>query len=225
MQDIRNWSDFFKNIKESKYGEKLFSFIDEEYSNFTCYPPKHLLFNAFDLTPIDKIKVVLIGQDPYHEPFQAMGLAFSVPDGVKLPPSLVNIFKEIQNELSIDMDFYNGDLTYLAKQGILMLNSYLSVRAHTPLSHNIKEYSLFFEDVLTFIDTLEQPIVFLLWGGQARKLKKHIKNPNRLILEANHPSPLSANRGGWFGCGHFKRTNEFLKSKGLPEINWDNKKY
>ena len=225
MKTIRNWDDFFKKIRDREYGEKLFSFIDEEYSNFTCYPPKDLLFNAFNLTPIGKIKVVLIGQDPYHEPFQAMGLAFSVPDGIKIPPSLVNIYKEIQDELLIDMDFYNGDLTYLAKQGILMLNAYLSVRAHQPLSHNIKEYSLFFEDVLAFIDTLEQPIVFLLWGGQARKLKKYINNPNRLILEANHPSPLSANRGGWFGCNHFKQTNDFLKSKGVIEINWDNKKY
>ena len=220
MIKTTSWNEFFEYVKQQDYGKKLFSFLDEEYKNYTCYPPKELLFNAFNLTPIENIKVVLVGQDPYHEPEQAMGLAFSVPKGIKLPPSLVNIYKELENQFGCVMDKTNGDLTYLANQGILMLNSFLSVRAHLPLSHNIREYTLFFKDVLRMIDTLNQPIVFLLWGGSAKKLKKFITNPNRLILEANHPSPLSANRGGWFNNGHFVKTNAFLKENGLEEINW-----
>lgn len=220
MEKITSWNEFISNVKTKDYGKRLFDFIDEEYKNHVCYPPKHLLFNAFDLAPLNKIKVVIIGQDPYHEPNQAMGLCFSVPEGVKVPPSLINIYKEISDEYNKSVDFTNGDLTYLAEQGILMLNAYLSVRAHEPLSHNIKEYDMFFKDVLEVIDSIDTPIVFLLWGGPARKLKKYITNKNRLILEANHPSPLSANRGGWFKNRHFLLTNEYLKENGLEEIDW-----
>lgn len=220
MSNIKSWDELFSQIKEEDYGKRLFLFLDEQYQNNICYPPKELLFNAFNLCPLNEVKVVIIGQDPYHEPGQAMGLAFSVPEGIKIPPSLVNIYKEIENQYQKKLDFTNGDLTYLAKQGILMLNAFLSVRAHEPLSHNIKEYTLFFKDVLKCIDSIDRPIVFLLWGGNAKKLKKFITNPNRLILEANHPSPLSANRGGWFNNNHFIDTNKYLKENGLKEINW-----
>lgn len=216
----QSWNDVLNVIKNKPYGQVLFDFIDKEYSEHVCYPPKELLFNAFNLTPLDKVKVVIVGQDPYHEPGQAMGLCFSVPDGIKLPPSLKNIVKEIENEYNITMELNSGDLTYLAKQGILMLNAYLSVRAHEAMSHNIKEYFLFFKDILSAIDEIDSPIVFMLWGGPARKLEKYITNPNRLILEANHPSPLSANRGGWFGNNHFIKCNEYLRENGLEEICW-----
>lgn len=220
MEKVTSWKELFENIKAKDYGRRLFDFIETEYKNHVCYPPKELLFNAFHLTPINEVKVVIVGQDPYHEPNQAMGLCFSVPEGVKVPPSLLNIYKEISIEYNRSIDLTNGDLTYLAKQGILMLNAYLSVRAHEPLSHNIKEYDMFFKDVLENIDQIDRPIVFLLWGGPARKLKKYITNKNRLILEANHPSPLSANRGGWFNNNHFLKTNEYLKANGIKEINW-----
>lgn len=220
MEKVTSWKELFEKIKAKDYGKRLFDFIETEYKNHVCYPPKELLFNAFDLTPINEVKVVIVGQDPYHEPNQAMGLCFSVPEGVKVPPSLLNIYKEISIEYNKSMDLTNGDLTYLAKQGILMLNAYLSVRAHEPLSHNIKEYDMLFKDVLESLDQIDRPIVFLLWGGPARKLKKYITNKNRLILEANHPSPLSANRGGWFNNNHFLKTNEYLKANGIKEINW-----
>ena len=220
----KTWKEFFKDIQNRDYAISLHKFLDEEYRNTVCYPPRNLLFNAFQLTPLENVKVVIIGQDPYHEPNQAMGLSFSVPKGVKVPPSLINIYKEISDEYKCDMDYSNGDLTYLSKQGVLMLNSVLSVRAHLPLSHNIKEYKLFFQDVLDTLENQYRPIVYLLWGGPARRLKKYLHNPNHLILECNHPSPLSANRGGWFGNNHFKKVNEYLKTNGLSEINWCNKR-
>ena len=220
----KTWKEFFKDIQNRDYAISLHKFLDEEYRNTVCYPPRNLLFNAFQLTTLENVKVVIIGQDPYHEPNQAMGLSFSVPKGVKVPPSLINIYKEIYDEYKCDMDYSKGDLTYLSKQGVLMLNSVLSVRAHLPLSHNIKEYKLFFQDVLDTLENQYRPIVYLLWGGPARSLKKYLHNPNHLILECNHPSPLSANRGGWFGNNHFKKVNEYLKTNGLSEINWCNKR-
>ncbi len=218
---LSNWASFFNKIKDNEYYINLNKFLDNEYSNYTIYPPKELLYNAFNQVDPKDIKVIIIGQDPYHEPNQAMGLSFSVPSGVDLPPSLINIYKEIENEFSIKMK-RDGDLTYLAKQGCLLLNTILSVRAHQALSHNIKEYKLFIKDLLNYIDTLNQPIVFMLWGNNAKQYKKYINNPNRLILESAHPSPLSVNRGGWFNNMHFKKCNEYLINKGLKEINWNN---
>ena len=151
-----------------------------------------------------------------------MGLSFSVPKGIKVPPSLVNIYKEIADEYNCKMNFSSGDLTYLANQGVLLLNSILSVRAHQALSHNIDEYRLFLASVLELLDKQAQPIVFLLWGGPARKLKGYLHNPSHLILECIHPSPLAAIHGGWFGNNHFKKTNEYLANHGLKEINWSN---
>lgn len=218
----KTWSEFFHDVGEKDYSISLHKFLDAEYTSHICYPPRNLLFNAMKLTPLDKVKVVIIGQDPYHEPGQAMGLSFSVPKGIKVPPSLVNIYKEIYLEYKCKMDFENGDLTYLANQGVLMLNSILSVRKSEALSHNIKEYKLFLKDILEAIDHQYRPIVFLLWGGPARKLKEYLHNPMHLILECNHPSPLSANRGGWFGNNHFLKVNEYLTSLDVTPINWSN---
>ena len=220
---MKTWNDFFKEVKNKDYSKSLNAFLDEEYTKNVCYPPRKLLFNAFFHTPLENVKVVIIGQDPYHEPGQAMGMSFSVPEGIDVPPSLINIYKEIELEFGYKMNFNSGNLTYLADQGVLLLNALLSVRAHQAISHNIEEYRLFLTDVLTLLDSLEQPIVFLLWGNPARKLKAYLHNPNHLILESVHPSPLSANRGGWFGNNHFKMANEYLISHGVLPINWQNK--
>ena len=218
----KSWSEFFKQIQNEEFCEKLNKFLNREYQEYTCYPPRELLFNAFKLTPLDKVKVVIVGQDPYHEPGQAMGLSFSVPKGIKVPPSLVNIYKEIADEYNCKMNFSSGDLTYLANQGVLLLNSILSVRAHQAMSHNNEEYKMFLSRVLEVLDHQSQPMVFLLWGGPARKLKGYLHNPSHLILECIHPSPLAANHGGWFGNGHFKKTNEYLRKNGIKEIKWSN---
>ena len=218
----KTWNEFFKKLQNEEFCLKLNDFLNKEYRDYTCYPPRELLFNAFRLTPLDKVKVVIVGQDPYHEPNQAMGLSFSVPNGVKVPPSLVNIYKEIAQEYDAKMNFASGDLTYLAKQGVLLLNSILSVRAHQAMSHDTKEYKMFLASVLEVLDKQTTPIVFLLWGGPARKLKGYLHNPSHLILECIHPSPLAANHGGWFGNNHFTEANRYLREHGLSEINWLN---
>ncbi len=218
----KTWNEFFKKLQNEEFCLKLNDFLNKEYRDYTCYPPRELLFNAFRLTPLDKVKVVIVGQDPYHEPGQAMGLSFSVPKGIKVPPSLVNIYKEIAQEYNTKMDFSSGDLTYLAKQGVLLLNSILSVRAHQAMSHNTNEYKMFLARVLEVLDKQTTPIVFLLWGGPARKLKGYLHNPSHLILECIHPSPLAANHGGWFGNNHFTEANRYLREHGLSEINWLN---
>ena len=218
----KTWNEFFKKLQNEEFCLKLNDFLNKEYRDYTCYPPRELLFNAFRLTPLDKVKVVIIGQDPYHEPEQAMGLSFSVPKGVRVPPSLVNIYKEIAQEYNCKMDFSSGDLTYLANQGVLLLNSILSVRAHQAMSHNTEEYKMFLASVLEVLDKQTTPMVFLLWGGPARKLKGYLHNHSHLILECIHPSPLAANHGGWFGNNHFRKANEYLKEHGTSEINWLN---
>ena len=218
----KTWNEFFKKLQNEDFCLKLNDFLNKEYRDYTCYPPRELLFNAFRLTPLDKVKVVIVGQDPYHEPGQAMGLSFSVPEGIKVPPSLVNIYKEIAQEYNCKMNYSSGDLTYLANQGVLLLNSILSVRAHQALSHNIDEYKKFLAAVLEVLDKQTTPIVFLLWGGPARKLKGYLHNPSHLILECIHPSPLAANHGGWFGNNHFKKANQYLHDHGVKEINWPN---
>ena len=218
----KTWNEFFKKLQNEEFCLKLNEFLNKEYRDYTCYPPRELLFNAFRLTPLDKVKVVIVGQDPYHEPGQAMGLSFSVPEGIKVPPSLVNIYKEIAQEYNAKMNFSSGDLTYLAKQGVLLLNSILSVRAHQAMSHNTEEYKQFLASVLEVLDKQTTPIVFLLWGGPARKLKGYLHNPSHLILECIHPSPLAANHGGWFGNNHFTEANRYLREHGLSEISWLN---
>ena len=218
----KSWSEFFKSIQNEEFCESLNKFLNREYEEYTCYPPRELLFNAFKFTPLNKVKVVIVGQDPYHEPSQAMGLSFSVPKGIKVPPSLVNIYKEIALEYNCKINYSSGDLTYLAKQGVLLLNSILSVRAHQALSHNTEEYKKFLASVLEVLDHQNQPIVFLLWGGPARKLKGYLHNPSHLILECIHPSPLAANHGGWFGNNHFKMANEYLEKNGVLPVKWSN---
>lgn len=217
---FNSWQDLFSSIEKKDYFSEIKTFVEKEYNEFICYPPKELIFNAFKQCNKDDLKVVIIGQDPYHEPNQAMGLCFSVPEGVKIPPSLKNIIREIEDEYNVVNFTNSGDLTYLANQGCLLLNALLTVREHEPMSHNIKQYSLFLKDVLQYINNIDRPIVFMLWGGPARKLKKFLNNPNHLILEANHPSPLSANRGGWFGCNHFKIANKFLLENNGETIEW-----
>ena len=217
----KTWEELFAEIKQKKYSEQINAILNEEYKKYIIYPPRSQMFKAFQLTPLDKVKVVIIGQDPYHEEHQAMGLSFSVPRGVSLPPSLINIFKEIEINFGFKMK-NNGDLTYLANQGVLLLNTILTVRKSMPLSHQNIGYDFFVADVLKTLDEQDQPIVFLLWGNYARSLKKHLHNNKHLILESTHPSPLSANRGGFFYQYHFLKANKFLKDNGVEEINWQN---
>lgn len=219
---INTWEELFEQIKEKDYAKKINATLNQEYATHTIFPPRSMMFNAFKYTPLKEVKVVIIGQDPYHEDNQAMGLSFSVPKGVALPPSLINIFKEIENNFGYKMNYSNGDLTYLAKQGVLLLNTILTVRKSIPLSHQNIGYDLFVQDILKTIDEQNQPIVFLLWGNYARGLKKYLHNPNHLILESTHPSPLSANRGGFFNQNHFLKTNNYLVSHELTPINWQN---
>lgn len=215
-----SWKDFFEKEKEKAYFRKLEEFLDNEYKNKVIYPPRDLVFNAFSLCPLDKIKVVIIGQDPYHEPEQAMGLSFSVPSTCKVPPSLKNIYKEIEDDCNEIFFNKDGDLTYLANQGVLLLNSILTVEQGKPLSHNIKEYDELYHNILKELDELDYPLVFMLWGGNAKKQSVYLKNPKHLVLCANHPSPLSANRGGFFGCKHFSKANQFLTENGIEPIIW-----
>ncbi len=223
MQNLpKNWEFLFSMVKTKDYFCQLSSYLDEEYSKYIIYPKRENIFKAFELVSPKDIKVVIIGQDPYHEVNQAMGLAFSVVDGNKLPPSLVNIYREIENEYNCLMNYQSGDLAYLAKQGVLLLNSIFTVREHQPLSHDTNEYKLFYHDIISYLNTLNQNIVFLLWGKNAQKIAPLLTNDQHLVLFANHPSPLSANRGGWFNCNHFLKANEFLKSHQLKTIDWCN---
>lgn len=215
-----SWDEFFNYEKKKPYFQELESFLNNEYSNKVIYPPREKMFNAFLLCPLNAVKVVIVGQDPYHEEGQAMGLSFSVPSNIKVPPSLINIYKEIENNFHETFTNKDGDLTYLANQGVLLINSILTVEEGKPLSHNIKQYKQFFKNTMLLLDSLDQPIVFILWGGNARKCKEYLVNKNHLVLEANHPSPLSANKGGFFGCNHFLLTNEYLIKNGLNPIKW-----
>lgn len=217
-------SEFFLKVQKKSYFTKMMDFINEAYSegeNKKIFPPRGAVFKAFDLCPLEECKVVIIGQDPYHEVNQANGLAFSVNSGVPLPPSLQNIYKEIEYEYDVKMK-NDGDLTYLAKQGVLLLNVYLTVEEGKPLSHKHDFYEDFIKDVFSYLDTLDKSIVFLLWGSFARKFAPLVKNNNHRIIETVHPSPLSANRGGWFEKNQFKRANNFLLSMGEKPIDWKN---
>lgn len=216
---MNSWENLFSEIKSKEYWKSLNDFLDDEYSSKTIYPPRELMFNAFKLTKLEDVKVVVIGQDPYHEPGQAMGLAFSVPNNIKCPPSLINIYKEIELEFNKPV-LKEGDLTYLAKQGVFLLNTILTVRKGEPLSHKRKEYDLLIKDVLSCLDELDQPIVFMLWGGPAGKYEKYVTNKNHLVIKRTHPSPLGANKGGWFNENQFKECNEFLDKNNVNPINW-----
>lgn len=213
------WKQYLQPEFETPYFKQLTDAVRQEYKNGPCYPPGHLIFNAFNLTPFDKVKVVIIGQDPYHEPGQAMGLSFSVPEGVMMPPSLVNIFKEIHDDLGKPIPT-NGDLTRWAKQGVLLLNATLTVRAHMANSHQQLGWSFFTDAAIKALSAHREHIVYMLWGGYARSKRGFIDASKNLILESVHPSPLSANHGGWFGQHQFSRCNAYLKANGEEEIDW-----
>lgn len=218
MNEIKTWEDFWEREKDSLYLQNLKVFLNAQ-DPLTTYPPRDKIFNAFKLTPLEDVKVVIIGQDPYHQPGQAMGLAFSVPSNVPLPPSLRNIFIEMADDVGGPVRT-DGDLTYLAKQGVFLINTILTVERSKPLSHNIPEYKTLIVKVLEELNKRPQPIVFILWGSYARSFKKYINGPNKLVVESNHPSPLSANRGGFFGTRPFSRANNFLAKHGSNVINW-----
>lgn len=219
---IKDWDEFFRSVKEKSYAQSLKEFLKNEYATKTVYPPRNLVYNAFEQTSPNEVKVVILGQDPYHNPGEAMGLCFSVPEGIPLPPSLKNIYKEIQDDTKEEMDFQKGDLTCWAKQGVLLLNAYLTVVRNSPLSHRMDEYDKFVEDVFAFLEKRDQPIVYLLWGSFAKRYARYVRNPNHVVITANHPSPLSANRGGWFGTRVFSRCNAFLVERGETPIRWSN---
>lgn len=214
-----SWAERLGNEFAQPYFSQLTDFVRHEYSTTTCYPPGRLIFNAFNLCPFDSVKVVIIGQDPYHEAGQAMGLSFSVPDGVAMPPSLQNIFKEIQGDLGIGVP-QSGNLTRWAEQGVLLLNATLTVRAHQAGSHQRHGWERFTDAAISRLSEGRDHLVFILWGGYARSKASLIDRSRHLVLESVHPSPLSANRGGWFGNHHFSRCNEYLAGHGMGPINW-----
>lgn len=212
------WLPYLKAEFSKPYYKALYEFIKNEYSEKVIYPPSGEIFSALMHTPIDKIKVVLLGQDPYHEPGQAHGMSFSVKPGVKTPPSLQNMYKELKDELGLYIP-NNGYLMKWAHQGVLLLNTVLTVRRGEANSHKGRGWEQFTDAVISAVNTQDRPIVYFLWGSNARSKKNLINNPKHLVLEAPHPSPLSA-YNGFFGCGHFKRANEFLESNGIEPIDW-----
>lgn len=214
-----SWREHIGAEFEKPYFSMLTDFVRHEYTTTTCYPPGSLIFNAFNLCPFDRVKVVIIGQDPYHEPGQAQGLSFSVPEGVPFPPSLQNIFKEIQFDLGKPMP-PTGDLTRWAEQGVLLLNATLTVRAHQAASHQRHGWEQFTDAAIRALNAERENLVFILWGGYARSKAQLIDRSRHLVLESVHPSPLSANRGGWFGNHHFSQCNAYLREHGEQEIDW-----
>ena len=214
-----SWRQHIGNEFEKQYFINLTNFVRQEYATTTCYPPGKLIFNAFNLCPSDKVKVVIIGQDPYHEPGQAHGLSFSVCDGVPFPPSLQNIFKEIEQDLGTPIPM-TGNLTRWAEQGVLLLNATLTVRAHQAASHQRRGWEEFTDAAIKALNADRDNLVFILWGGYARSKAPLIDSSRHLILQSVHPSPLSANRGGWFGNHHFSRANAYLTEHGKEPINW-----
>ena len=213
------WYEVLRPQFEASYFAKLKEFLVAERAQHTCYPPGSLIFNAFDSTPFDKVRVVILGQDPYHEPGQAMGLCFSVPDGVAVPPSLVNIIKEINADLGVNIPAGKGDLSGWAAQGVLLLNATLTVRAHHAGSHQHQGWEEFTDAAITALAEKRNGIVFMLWGSYAIAKSKLLDRSRHLVLTAPHPSPLSAYRG-FFGCRHFSAANAYLAQQGLPPIDW-----
>lgn len=213
-----SWHEKLMAEFEKPYFEMLTQFVRAEYANGLCFPPGKLIFNAFNQCPFDNVKVVLIGQDPYHEPGQAQGLCFSVGDGVKYPPSLRNIFTEIQSDLGVAVPD-SGNLTRWAKQGVLLLNATLTVRAHAAGSHQNKGWETFTDAVIRAVSEGRDNVVFMLWGSYAQSKAKLIDSTRHCVLKSAHPSPLSAYRG-FFGNHHFSICNQYLQQHGLDAINW-----
>ncbi len=214
-----SWRQHLGGEFDKPYFTELADFVRREYAAGTCYPPGQLIFNAFNLCPFDDVRAVIIGQDPYHEPRQAQGLSFSVAEGVAFPPSLQNIFKEIGQDLGKPVP-PTGDLTRWARQGVLLLNATLTVRAHQAGSHQRHGWERFTDAAISALSQGCDNLVFLLWGGYARSKAQLIDSERHLVLESVHPSPLSANRGGWFGNHHFSRCNAYLREHGKNEIDW-----
>ena len=213
------WDELFLEEFNKPYFKNLKNFLLQEYATKTVYPPKSLILNAFDQTPYDKVKVVILGQDPYYNPGQAMGMSFSVNKGVAVPKSLQNMFKEIADDIGRPSAIDGGDLTPWARQGVLLLNTVLTVVAGQPNSHKGVGWETFTDAVINKLNSRNTPTVFLLWGRNALDKRSLITNPTHLVLTAAHPSPLSA-FNGFFGCRHFSKTNEFLRKNGLEEIVW-----
>ena len=219
MERIGNtWDDILYEEFSKEYYRKLSFFLEEEYARTTVYPPKDQIFTAFKLTPPERVKAVILGQDPYHEPGQAHGLSFSVQKGVDIPPSLKNIYKELQDDLGI-IPPDHGYLVRWAEQGVLMLNTILTVRAHEAMSHADKGWQIFTDAVMEKLDAMDRAMVFILWGKPAQKKEKLITNPKHLVLKSAHPSPLSSYRG-FFGSRPFSATNDFLQKNGIAPIDW-----
>ena len=212
------WDLILESEFKKEYFLNIVDFIDREYESKTIYPPYDEIFNAFKLTSINDVKVVILGQDPYHEKGQAHGLSFSTPEGRPIPRSLKNIFKEINNEYDFPIPD-SGCLENWARQGVFLLNTVLTVEEGNANSHSDCGWQIFTDNVIKILNKQNQPIVFLLWGKQAEKKKELITNPNHLVLITSHPSPFSARRG-FFGSNHFKLANEFLKENNIDEINW-----
>ena len=213
-----SWHEILKNEFKENYFSELRIFIREEYKNKKIFPPAKLIFNAFNLTPVNNLKVIIIGQDPYHGAGQAHGLSFSVPKGVKTPPSLMNIYKELKSDIGKKIPKH-GLLENWAKQGVLLLNSVLTVESGKANSHKDIGWEKFTESVINLISRKKNNLVFLLWGSYAHKKEDFIHSNNHLILKSVHPSPLSA-YNGFFGCKHFSQTNKFLKNNNIQEILW-----
>ena len=214
----KTWTDALSGEFDEDYYKKLISFVSNEYEQNQIYPPQDKIFAAFDLCPVSKTKVVILGQDPYHGEGQANGLCFSVAPGVKQPPSLVNIFKELKDDLNVDTP-ESGGLEAWASQGVLMLNATLTVRSKTPGSHQKKGWEQFTDAVINYLNETKEHVVYILWGAYAQKKGTIIDRRKNLVIESVHPSPFSVYRG-FYGSKPFSKTNEYLKNKGLKEINW-----
>ena len=213
-----SWKDVLKSEFEQPYFQSLATFLrKEKENNKTVYPPGSLIFNAFNTTPFDKVKVVILGQDPYHNPGEAMGLSFSVPRGVRTPPSLKNIYKELNEDLGVPIPSH-GDLTHWAEQGVFLLNAMLTVERNKPRSHQKIGWQTFTDTVIRRLSDQREGLVFMLWGGFARQKKQLIDSSKHLVLEAAHPSPLAG--GAFFGSRHFSRANEYLKQQGKEPVDW-----
>ena len=219
VQIEESWKRQLEGEFSKPYFAQLAASVRQEYQTVACYPPARLVFNAFNLCPFDQVKVVIIGQDPYHEPGQAHGLSFSVLPGVPFPPSLQNIFREISDDLGTPMP-QDGDLTRWANQGVLLLNATLTVRAHQANSHSRIGWQNFTDAAIQALARSRTHLVYMLWGGYARSKAYMINRQQNLVLESVHPSPLSANRGGWFGQHQFSRCNDYLLQNGIQPIQW-----
>ncbi len=215
----KSWEKALNKEFVKPYFKSLITFVNNDYKAHICFPQKDLIYNAFNSCALEAIKVVIIGQDPYHNYNQANGLCFSVNDGVDFPPSLVNIFKELQSDIGKELPL-TGNLQHWANQGVFLLNATLTVRAHEAGSHQKQGWETFTDAVITTISSQTENVVFLLWGGFAKKKAKLIDTKRHRILESGHPSPLSANRGYWFGHKHFSKTNTILKALGREAVIW-----